>query len=149
MEPICPPGVTTISSAADAIQYAAEAAMLLANAMMGFDPLGIKYIRRAHEHGLGCGDPEQIQLVGDDVSDVDWRFSGVENTFASRGQKLIYWGPLKRLEHLLLRSPIAPWAFLASNLYHNGYWLNLFGKRRIKRALETEWGRLFQEYGST
>ena len=131
---------------ASADQVAIDA---IAAKLMGFDPLGIKYIRLAHEHGLGCGDPEQIQVVGDDVSNVDWRFSGVENTLASRGQKLIYWGPLKRLEHLLLRSPIAPWAFFASNLYHNGYWLNLIGKRRIKRAMETEWGRLFQEYGDT
>ena len=128
---------------ASADQVAIDA---IAAKLMGFDPLGIKFIRLAHEHGLGCGDPEQIQVVGDDISDVDWRFSGVENTFASRGQKLIYWGPFKRLEHLLLRTPIAPWSYLASNLYHNGYWLNLFGKRRIKQALKTEWGRLFLEY---
>ena len=117
--------------------------------MMGFDPMGIKFIRLAHEHGLGCGDPAQIQLVGDDVSDVDWRFSGVENTFASRGQKLIYWGPLKSLEKLLLRSPLVPWAFFASNLYHNGYWRNLYGKRRIRKALQTEWGKLFLDYRSS
>lgn len=128
---------------ASADQVAIDA---IAAKLMGFDPLGIKFIRLAHERGLGCGDPEQILMVGDDVSDVNWRFSGVENTFASRGQKLIYWGPLKRLERFLLRSPIAPWAYLASNLYHNGYWLNVFGKRRIKRALGTEWGRLFLEY---
>ena len=114
--------------------------------MMGFDPMEIKFIRLAHERGLGCGDPGKIQVVGEDVSDVNWHFSGVQNTFASRGQKLIYWGPLKRLERLLLRTFIAPWAYVASNLYHNVYWLNLFGKRRIKRALKTEWGRLFQNY---
>ena len=117
--------------------------------MMGFDPMGIKFIRLAHEHGLGCGDPAQIQLVGDDVSDVNWQFSGVENTFASRGQKLIYWGPLKSLENLLLRSPLVPWAFFASNLYHNGYWRNLYGKRRIRKALQTEWGKLFLDYLSS
>jgi len=38
------------------------------------------------------------------------------------------------------------WAFLASNLYHNGYWLKTKGRRRIKAALETEWGKLFQSY---
>ena len=73
-------------------------------------------------------------------------FSGVENTFASRGQKLIYWGPLKPLENILLRSPITGWAFLASNLYHNGYWLKTKGRRRIEAALKTEWGQLFQSY---
>ena len=114
--------------------------------MMGFDPMSIKFIRLAHERGLGCGDVSQINIVGEDISQVNWQFTGVETTFASRGQKLIYWGPLKPLEKLLLRSPIVGWAFLASNLYHNGYWLKTKGRRRIKAALETEWGKLFQSY---
>ena len=114
--------------------------------MMGFDPMSIKFIRLAHERGLGCGDVSQINVVGEDISQVNWQFTGVENTFASRGQKLIYWGPLKPLEKMLLRSPIVGWAFLASNLYHNGYWLKTKGRRRIKAALETDWGKLFQSY---
>ena len=114
--------------------------------MMGFDPMSLKFIRLAHERGLGCGDLSQIDVVGEDISGVNWGFSGVENTFASRGQKLIYWGPLKFLENFLLRSPIAAWAYMASNVYHNGYWLNTHGKGRIKAALKTEWGKLFQTY---
>ena len=114
--------------------------------MMGLDPLELKFIRLAHERGLGCGDVRQIQVVGEDISRVNWEFSSTENTFASRGQKLIYWGPLKFMEKLLLRSPLVGWAFLASNLYHNGYWLKTQGRRRINAALKTEWGRLFQSY---
>ena len=114
--------------------------------MMGFDPMNIKFIRLAHERGLGCGDVTEINVVGEDISQVNWQFTGVENTFASRGQKLIYWGPLKPLEKMLLRSPIVGWAYLASNLYHNGYWLKTKGRRRIKAAMETEWGKLFQSY---
>ena len=114
--------------------------------MMGFDPLSLRFIRLAHERGLGCGDVSQIEIVGEDISGVNWGFSGTENTFASRGQKLIYWGPLKALEKALLRSPIAAWAYAASNLYHNGYWLNTHGKARINAALRTEWGELFKGY---
>ena len=114
--------------------------------MMGFDPMSIKFIRLAHERGLGCGDISQIDVVGEDISNVNWGFSGSENTFASRGQKLIYWGPLKFLENLLLRSPIAGWSFIASNIYHNGYWLKTHGRRRIQAALKTEWGELFKSY---
>jgi uncharacterized protein (DUF362 family) len=114
--------------------------------MMGFDPMSIKFIRLAHERGLGCGDLSQIEVVGEDIRGVDWQFSGAENTFASRGQKLIYWGPLKVLEKALLRSPIAGWAYMASNLYHNGYWLKTHGRRRIEGALKTEWGELFKSY---
>ena len=114
--------------------------------IMGFDPMSIKFIRLGHELGLGCGDTEQIEVVGEDVSEVNWHFKGNENTFASRGQKLIYWGPLKPLENILLRSPIVPWAFFASNLYHNEYWLRFIGRKRIREAMNTGWGELFQSY---
>ena len=128
---------------ASADQVAIDA---VAAKMMGFDPMGIKFIRLAHDRGLGCGDLSKIEVVGEDISGVNWCFSGVENTFASRGQKLIYWGPLKRVEKLLLRTPLVGLSYLASNLYHNGYWLKTKGRRRISAALDTEWGRLFQTY---
>ena len=128
---------------ASADQVAIDA---VAARLMGFDPMSIKFIRLAHDAGLGCGDPREIEIAGEDLSGVNWGFSGSENTFASRGQKLIYWGPLKPLEKLLLRSPMVPWAYLASNLYHNVFWMNLIGKRRIREAMKTGWGRLFQSY---
>ena len=118
----------------------------IAAKMMGFDPLSIKFIRLAHERGLGCGDTREIEVVGEDISAVDWRFSSNENTLASKGQKLIYWGPLKPLENLLLRSFLVPWAYAASNLYHNGYWYNLIGKRRIRQMMQTDWGKLWEQY---
>ncbi len=128
---------------ASADQVAIDA---VAAKMMGFDPMSLKFIRLAHERGLGCGDVSKIDVVGEDISQVDWKFTGVESTFASRGQKLIYWGPLKPLENFLLRTPLVSLAFLASNLYHNGYWLKTKGRRRIAAAMETEWGKLFESY---
>ena len=114
--------------------------------IMGFDPMEIPFIRIAHEHGLGRGRIEEIEIAGEDISEVNWRFRAAENTFASRGQKLIYWGPLKPLENMLLRSPITPWAYAASNLYHNGYWIKTIGAKRAREAMKTEWGRLFESY---
>ena len=114
--------------------------------LMGFDPLSIKFIRLAHEAGLGCGDPREIDVVGEDITGVNWRFDGSANTLASWGQKLIYWGPLKPLERFLLRTPVAPWAYMASNLYHNDYWLRFIGRKRIRAAMKTGWGRLFTSY---
>ncbi|MBM2826606.1 MAG: protein of unknown function family [Dehalococcoidia bacterium] len=131
----------TMIAGADQVAVDAVAAK-----MMGFDPMSLKFIRLAHERGLGCGDLREIEVVGEDISEVDWRFSGSENTLASRGQKLIYWGPLKPLENILLRSPIVPWAFLASNLYHNSFWLPFIGRSRVEWALKTEWGKLFERY---
>ena len=114
--------------------------------MMGFDPMSLRFLRLAHDAGLGCADPARIEVVGEDISGVDWRFTAKENTFASRGQKLIYWGPLKPLEKLLLRSWIAPWAYFASNTYYNGLWYPLIGRRRVAAAMKTPWGQLFQSY---
>jgi len=128
---------------ASADQVAIDA---VAARMMGFDPLSLGFIRLAHERGLGCGDPSQIEVVGMDVSNVNFGFRGDENTFASWGQKLIYWGPLKPLEKPLLRTPIVPWSYAASNVYYNLYWYPLFGRKRVKQALQTEWGKLFQSY---
>jgi uncharacterized protein (DUF362 family) len=113
--------------------------------MMGFDPLSIKFIRLAHDRGLGCGDVREIEVAGDDISNVNFHFH-CGDTFASRGQKMIYWGPLKPLEHLLLRSSIVPWSYAASRLYHDVYWYNVIGRGRVKNALHTDWGKLFLKY---
>ena len=45
-----------------------------------------------------------------------------------------------------LRTPLVPWSYAASNLYHNWYWYPLMGKKRINKMMDTEWGRLFQSY---
>ena len=113
--------------------------------MMGFDPMSIEFIRLAHEEGLGCADISKIDVKGEDISNVDWGFES-GNTFASKGQKMIYWGPLRPLENILLRSPIAPWAYLASNLYHNDYWYRFKGKKRVEKAMQTGWGQLLKTY---
>lgn len=116
--------------------------------LMGFDPMSIGFIRLAHEQGLGSGVLDEIEMVGDDIDieEVDWQFAAAENTFASRGQKLIYWGPLKPMENLLLRSWIAPWAYTASNIYHNAYWLRFVGRKRVREAMKTGWGQMLREY---
>jgi uncharacterized protein (DUF362 family) len=115
--------------------------------LQGFDPMSIRFIRRAHEAGLGVGDPRQIEIVGYDIEqEPDWGFRQ-EDTLASRGQKMIYHGPLKPFEKLLLQSPLVPWSYFASNFYHNVYWYPFVGRKRVEAALETKWGRLFEQYG--
>ncbi len=114
--------------------------------LQGFNPLELPFIRLAHEKGLGIGDPKDIEIVGYDISAEDWGFVK-EDTFASKGQHLIYHGPLKRFEKALLQSAVVPWSFFASNFYHNVYWYPVVGRRRVKAALDTKWGRLFQQYG--
>jgi uncharacterized protein (DUF362 family) len=114
--------------------------------LQGFKPMDLRFIRLAHELGLGVGDPREIEIVGEDISAEDWGFVQ-EDTFASRGQKLIYHGPLKPFENILLRSPLVPWSYFASDFYHNVYWYPFVGRKRVEAALDTKWGRLFKAYG--
>ena len=115
--------------------------------LQGFDPTSIPFIRMAHEAGLGIGNPHEIEIVGYDINqEPDWHFVQ-EDTFASRGQKAIYHGPLKPFEKLLLQSPLVPWSYFASNLYHNVYWYPFIGRKRVLAALQTKWGKLFKSYG--
>jgi uncharacterized protein (DUF362 family) len=115
--------------------------------LQGFDPMKIHFIRRAHEMGLGIGDPKDIKIMGYDIEkEQPWNFVQ-EDTFASWGQKLIYHGPLKPLEKILLQSPLVPWSYFASNFYHNVYWYPFVGRKRVEAALNTRWGQLFASYG--
>ena len=115
--------------------------------LQGFDPMSIPFIRMAHEAGLGIGDPREIEIVGYDIDqEPKWHFVQ-EDTFASRGQKAIYHGPLKPFEKLLLQSPLVPWSYFASNFYHNVYWYPFVGRSRVLAALQTKWGKLFKSYG--
>lgn len=84
--------------------------------------------------------------MGEDIKSVNFGFRGDMNTMASRGQKFIYWGPLKPLEKVLLRTVIAPWSYAASIAYHDWYWYPFIGKKRVNETLKTEWGKLFLTY---
>jgi uncharacterized protein (DUF362 family) len=131
---------------ASADQVAIDA---VAASMMGFDPLSIKFIRLAHERGLGCGDPRQIEIVGDqEAAQERWDFVGPfkKMTFASRMQHQIYWGPLKKPIEWSLKTVLAPWAYIASVIYHDSYWYPFLAKKKVAEVLESEWGRLFQEW---
>ena len=115
--------------------------------IQGFDPMKLDFIRLAHEKGLGIGDPGQIQVVGaEEVALENWGYKR-EDTFASRGQRMIYHGWLHAFEKPLLRSPLVPWAYFASNFYHNVYWYPFVGRKRVEAALQTKWGKLFKDYG--
>ncbi len=117
--------------------------------LMGFDPLrDIKFIRLAHERGLGCGDIREIEIVGDrDLLEKRWNFAGPfkNMTFASKMQHLIYWGPLKGPLEWSLKTFLAPWSYIASVLYHDFYWYPSHLKR-VNTILESDWGRLFHNW---
>ncbi len=131
---------------ASADQVAIDA---VAAKLMGFDPMKIKFIRIAHEMGLGCGDPSKIRIAGDvDAANENWHFEGPYKrlTFAAKGQHALYWGPLRPLQKVLLRTVIGPWSYIASRIYHDVYWYPFIGKPRVQEALTSTWGRLFADF---
>ncbi|MGB2863372.1 MAG: DUF362 domain-containing protein [Sedimentisphaerales bacterium] len=113
--------------------------------MMGFDPMSIRFIRRAHECGLGVGRPEEIQVVGEDISQVNFHFRQTQNTVSSVG-RLFWFGPLKYLEKLMFRTPLVYLFVLGSFFYHDYIWWPIEGKRRMRRIENCEWYKLLQSY---
>ncbi len=114
--------------------------------LMGFDPMSIRYIRLAHEAGLGCGDPRDIEIVGEDISQWNFHFSVGDNT-ASKIGDLIWFGPLKRLQKLFFHTPLVYLFVFGSYFYHDFAWYPTVGKRRIASyAKRSKWMRLFETY---
>jgi uncharacterized protein (DUF362 family) len=131
---------------ASADQVAIDA---VAAKLMGFDPLSIKFIRMAHDMGLGCGDPRDIEIVGDlDAARENWKFVGPfeKMTFASRMQHKIYWGPLRKPVEWSLKTVLAPWAYMASVIYHDSFWYPMLAEQHMKGVLDSPWGRLFENW---
>jgi len=121
----------------------------VAASLMGFDPMEIRFIRLAHERGLGCGDLREIELVGDESAAAErWNFVGPfkKMTFAARMQHKIYWGPLKKPIEWSLKTVLAPWAYAASVLYHDTFWYPFKAKKQMAEVLESPWGRLFRDW---
>jgi len=116
--------------------------------MMGFNPLTIPYLKLAQEKHLGIADSRKIEISGENLSGVNFNFKRAD-TFASRGQKLIYHHLPPWLEKFLLQTIIAPWSYLASNLYHDFYWYNFVGKKRVAKFLDSSWGKVFTGYSSS
>jgi uncharacterized protein (DUF362 family) len=117
--------------------------------LMGFNPLqDIKFIRLAHEAGLGCGDLRDIEIVGDpDALKENWNFVGPfkKMTFASKMQHKIYWGPLRKPIEWSLKTILAPWAYIASVIYHDSFWYPTHQKL-VHDILHSPWGRLFHNW---
>ena len=129
-----------ILASADSVAIDAVAAK-----MMGYNPMEIPYIRMCDEMGLGVGNLDNIEILGEQISDVNFGFT-TKRSFVIWGDQMLRKGFLRFLEKPLLHSPLVVWAPFASNLYHDFLWYPLIGKKRIREFMKTEWGELFQKY---
>ncbi|MBN1351162.1 DUF362 domain-containing protein [candidate division KSB1 bacterium] len=117
----------------------------IAAKLMGFNPLEIPYLKICHQLQLGVADPEKIEVVGEDISNVNFGFR-TRKSLVIWGDQLLRRGALRFLEKPALHSSLAAWAPLASNLYHDFFWYPIIGKSRIRKFMQSEWGRLLQTY---
>ncbi len=101
----------------------------------------------AHEAGLGVGDPREIELAGDpDLANESWGFSVGDNG-ASRVGDVIWFGPLKSVQNVFMRTPLVKLFIFGSEAYHDYYRWPVRDRRVFESWLAgTGWGRLFQEY---
>lgn len=129
---------------ASADQVAIDA---VAASMMGFDPLGIDYLRIAHDRGLGTADLRKIDIVGDpELAAERWGFRVGHNLASAVGSSL-WRGPLSRYQKLFFHTPLVHMFAHASSVYHDRLWWPLKGRPAMARvARDSQWGRLFASY---
>ena len=113
--------------------------------MLGFDPLKLPAIKLAHEEGLGCGDFDQIEIIGEDISSINWNFK-VKRSLVIWGDQMVRKGSLKFLNPLMRNKLFITFPILASLIYHDMFWYPTIGKKRIKEFNKTEWGKKFLNY---
>jgi uncharacterized protein (DUF362 family) len=130
-----------ILASSDSVAIDAVAAKI-----MGFDPMEIPFIRMAHEDGLGSGRLDQIEVVGEDISDMNFGFS-VGDNLASRIGNVFWFGPLRPLQRLFFRTPLVYLFVFGSYFYHDYIWWRFVGKRIMQVIYaNTEWGDFFNNY---
>jgi hypothetical protein len=117
----------------------------IAAKMMGFDPMNIEYIRLAHEEGLGVGRPEEIEVVGEDISGLNFGFQVGQN-MVSRVGGLLWFGALRNVQKVFFRTPLVYLFVFGSSLFHDYLWWPTVGKARMRETLKTDWGKLFEKY---
>jgi len=113
--------------------------------LMGFEPLDLPAIRMAHEDGLGCGDFNQVEIVGEDISKINWNFK-VKRSLVIWGDQMVRKGPLQFLYPLFKNELFFLGPIYASMIYHDMFWYPTIGKRRIREFTQTKWGKMFLNY---
>jgi uncharacterized protein (DUF362 family) len=114
--------------------------------LMGFEPLTIRYIRLAHECGLGAGDLNEIELVGDDVSKEKWDFKVGFNSHRFLAW-LAWYGPTRVFQKWVLRTPLVIIPTLIGEIEQDYlYWPLKYRRVAARWRRETAWGHLFQRY---
>jgi len=113
--------------------------------MMGFEPMKIDFIKLAHDRGLGCGDPDQIEVIGADISHENFGFKTSKSPVIFWDQMLRK-GMLSFVEPYLFHGPLFNACIFGSEAYHDKLWYPTIGRKILNDFNKTEWGKLFLKY---
>ena len=113
--------------------------------MMGYNPFDIPFLKIAHDKGLGNCDTGQIEIIGENISNVNFHFTTKKSAVIS-GDQLFRKGAFRFVEPLLFHTPLFALCVFGSEFYHDVLWYNTIGKSRIRNFMKTDWGKLFQKY---
>ncbi len=140
---VVPHDKNVILASADQVAIDAVAATL-----MGFDWRQIPCIALAHEHGLGVGDPREIEIVGDtSAADEKWNFEVGVNLATGVGRFLWHDSPLKSIQKVFFHTPLVNVFIFASEKYHDSIWYQRHGVPVVEKwTRESPWGQLFAKY---
>jgi len=116
--------------------------------LMGFSWRDLPCIALAHEHGLGIGDPSEIEIVGDiDAAKENWNFEVGVNLATGVGRLFWHDTPLKHLQKLFFHTPLVNIFIFGSEFYHDKVWYPRKGVPQVNKWLaESPWGQLFNRY---
>jgi uncharacterized protein (DUF362 family) len=113
--------------------------------MMGFDPMRIKFIKLAHDRGLGCGDVDQIDVVGENITNVNFNFK-VNKSPVIFWDQMFRKGALSFVEPMLFHTGLFKLAVFGSAFYHDRLWYNTVGRYRVNKFMKSSWGSLWKKY---
>lgn len=113
--------------------------------MMGFDPMKIGFIKMSHDKGLGIGDINQIDIIGENITNVNFNFKTGRSPVIYFDQ-LFRQGTFSFLEPVLFHTGIFALCIFGSEFYHDYLWYPTVGKIKIRKFMKTEWGSLFKSY---
>ena len=109
----------------------------VAASMMGFDPMSIPFIRLAHDAGLGVGDIDTIEMLGDTIEGINFHFR-IEDTSLDAG--------MRRREATKRGKPPGALSRMLSLLYHDIYWFHSKREDLVREFKKGAWGKLFESY---
>ena len=115
--------------------------------IMGFDPMAdLKYVRLATEQELGMGRIEEVEILGCDLNEFQYKFQ-VGDNLASHVGDVMWFGPLKWAQKFFFHTPLVNIFAAGSDWYHDKIWWNFKGNKTFNDWKQTSpWGQLFERY---